>query len=423
MKQEDLYKQLVDRYLDGTASVAEVEVFFHLLNEGKLDGLLGETGVAEGAPLRGGVPSERDELKRRRIPLWKRYSVAAAVILLAGIGGFLLLRPRHAEGTAPVANVFKNDIAPGGNKAILTLGDGRSIVLDSAGTGNLASEGGSEIVKKAAGQLVYDAEGNGAGAPDARGTLRSGGSANGTSRSGGGAGRAGEVAINTLSTPAGGQYQVTLADGTRVWLNALSKLQFPSAFRGTDRTVEISGEGYFEVAPDKSRPFFVKMNGMLVQVLGTSFNVNAYTDEPEIRTTLLTGAVRLVKGDAAVALKPGEMGVAIAGNVVSPAASGNARGGVGSGHPANDLTVRTADLDQVMAWKNGTFSWDHADVHTVMRQLSRWYGVDVTYEGTPTKALFGGEIGRDLSLKQVLTGLSGSRVHFRLEGKSLTVLP
>ena len=370
MKHTALYRPLVDRYLDGSASPEEVEVFFHLLNEGEL-----EPYLSEEAPV-------------RKMAAWKKYSVAAAVLLLVG-AGVLLLRTRHAEPMMPVAaNVFKNDVPPGGNKAVLTLGDGSTIVLDSAASGKLASQGKTEIVKTDAGTLAYN-KGDGAKA----------------------AGEDAAVLNNTLSTPAGGQYQVTLADGTKVWLNALSKLQFPSAFKGRERVVELRGEAYFEVAKDRIRSFFVRINGVDVQVLGTSFNVNAYPDEAEIKTTLLEGAVKLVRGETALTLKPGQQGVA-----------GNGAAG-SAGVSAGGLWVRTADLDQVMAWKNGLFSWDAADVHTVMRQISRWYGVTVKYEGAPTSALFGGEIGRDLSLTQVLTGLSKSKVHFKLEGTTLTVLP
>jgi transmembrane sensor len=359
MKKEELYKQLIDRYLEGTASLEEVEVFFHLLNKGELDGLLAPGQVA---PV-------------RRFGSWKKYGAAAAVILLVGAGIFLLQRPRSTmPANVAVTNVFKNDVAPGGKKAVLTLGDGRTVVLDSAAKGNVASQGNTTIVKTDAGQLAYNAGGN----------------------------TAAPVLSNTLSTPAGGQYQVTLADGTKVWLNALSKLEFPSAFRGRDsRSVKLSGEAYFEVMADKDRPFVVMVNGVSVRVLGTHFNVNGYTDEPEIRTTLLEGAVNMAKGADVLPLKPGQQGL----------------------WTGNRLSVRTADIDQVMAWKNGAFSWDAADVFTVMRQISRWYGVEVKYEGRPTQALFGGEIGRDLSLTQVLTGLSKSKVHFRLEGKILTVLP
>jgi ferric-dicitrate binding protein FerR (iron transport regulator) len=215
---------------------------------------------------------------------------------------------------------------------------------------------------------------------------------------------------------------VTLADGTKVWLNALSKLQYPNAFVGKDRTVDLTGEAYFEIAKDKSRPFMVRVNGVQVQVLGTSFNVNAYKDETGIKTTLLEGGVRLVKGDVTALLKPGQQGVT--GAPDAGAAANGQRGTTSAQAIATSgFSVHNADIDQVMAWKNGFFSWDAADVHTVMRQISRWYGVEVRYEGTPTTALFGGEIGRDLTLTQVLTGLSKSKVHFQLDGKILTVLP
>jgi len=385
MKKEELHRQLIDRYLDGTASPEEVEVFFHLLNRGELDDQLEDAPMEEVPPEPAPMEAVSPEpAPVRRIAAWKKYSVAAAVILLVGAGVFFLQQGRKAPVSAPIANVFKNDVAPGGNKAMLTLGDGRQIVLDSAEKGNLASQGKTNIVKTDAGKLAYSAT---TGAPTT-------------------------VLYNTLSTPAGGQYQVTLADGTKVWLNALSKLQFPNAFTGKDRTVDLTGEAYFEIAKDKSRPFMVRVNGMQVQVLGTNFNINAYTDEGEIRTTLLEGAVRLVKGEISAPLKPGQQaatGVGGAGNAPGIAVSG--------------FSIHNADIDQVMAWKNGFFSWDAADVHTVMRQISRWYGVEIRYEGTPTKALFGGEIGRDLTLTQVLTGLGKSKVHFQLDGKILTVLP
>ena len=394
MKKEDLYRQLIDRYLDGTASPEEVEVFFHLLNKGELDDLL-EDVPAKGASL--------EPARVRRMAVWKKYSVAAAVILMVGAGVFFLQRGHHAPVAAPIANVFKNDVAPGGNKAVLTLGDGSRIVLDSAEKGDIASQGKTNIVKTDAGKLAYNA---GAATGGATATV----------------GAATTVLYNTLSTPAGGQYQVTLADGTKVWLNALSKLQFPNAFIGKDRTVDLTGEAYFEIAKDKNRPFMVRVNGVQVQVLGTRFNVNAYTDEAEIKTTLLEGAVRLVKGEVSAPLKPGQQGVT--GAPVAGGAASGQRGVTGAqGIATSGFSVHNADIDQVMAWKNGFFSWDAADVHTVMRQISRWYGVEVRYEGTPTTALFGGEIGRDLTLTQVLTGLSKSKVHFQLDGKILTVLP
>jgi transmembrane sensor len=409
MKKTDLHRQLVQRYLEGTASPEEVEVFFHLLNKGELDELL-EDGSLSNDDRAGQGQEVPQSTPVRRMAAWKKYSVAAVVILLLGAGGLFLWRGQKVPDVAPIANVFKNDVAPGGSKAVLTLGDGRQIVLDSAGKGEVASQGKTNIVKTDAGKLAYNVGVSG----DANAA------ASATDATVGGKTT---VLYNTLSTPAGGAYQVTLADGTKVWLNALSKLQFPNAFIGTDRTVDLTGEAYFEIAKDKSRPFMVRVNGVMVQVLGTSFNVNAYTDEAAIRTTLLEGAVRLVKGEVSVPLKPGQQGTTGMPAPGGAKASGQSSASGTQNIATSGFSIHNADLDQVMAWKNGLFSWDAADIHTVMRQISRWYGVEVRYEGTPTTALFGGEIGRDLTLTQVLTGLSKSKVHFQLDGKILTVLP
>jgi ferric-dicitrate binding protein FerR (iron transport regulator) len=183
----------------------------------------------------------------------------------------------------------------------------------------------------------------------------------------------------------------------------MSSLRFPTAFNGDSREVELTGEAYFEVAKDKHKPFRVNVAGMQAEVLGTHFNVNAYPDEASVKTTLLEGSIRMVKGTASLLLRPGQQA--------------QSKG-------LNDfLLIKDADTDQAIAWKNGHFSFEGADVHALMRQIARWYGVQVRYEGEPGSTLFGGEIGRDLSLAQVLTGLSKSKVHFRLEGTILTVLP
>jgi ferric-dicitrate binding protein FerR (iron transport regulator) len=373
MKKEDLHRQLIDRYLEGTASPEEVEVFFHLLNEGELDDLL------EDAPV-------------RRIAAWKKYSVAAAVILL--VGASVLIWRERAEVSAPVtANIIKNDVpAPKGNNAMLKLADGRVITLDSVDNGDVASQGKIKVVKLDSRELSYQSNGenegnvNGPAAPE----------------------------YNTLQTPAGGQYRVILSDGTKVWLNAQSSIRFPTAFSGDTRKVDLQGEAYFEVAKDKARPFVVTTYLSQVKVLGTSFNVNAYADEPGMTTTLLEGSVQLIRKGVAPAnglvMRPGQQ-------------AKDSYDGSHDGASNNFTLVPDADVNEALAWKNGLFSFDDAGIHTVMRQIARWYGVKVMYEGQPTTALFGGEIGHDLSLAQVLEGLSKSKVHFRLEGKDLTVLP
>lgn len=397
MNQKDLHRQLVERYISGEASTTEVEAFFYLLNEGQLDEYL-EQATREGADPLLRAESQSDELSKEPgiVRKMRRYSVAAAVILLAGLGIFFWLRPKP-QVQPPMVNIFKNEVTPGGTKALLTLADGSTIVLDSAEKGNLASQGNARIIKVDAGQLSYKVfQKEGAAAQHAA------------------------VYYNTISTPAGGQYQVILADGTKVWLNALSTLRFPTAFRDTARVVELTGEAYFEVAPVSAKegrvPFTVHVaipsanpssgGGMQVQVLGTHFNINAYGNEPAVRTTLLEGSVKLVKGNKTMQLRPGEQGQSLV-----------------QGGEASFLLVRDADVEQVIAWKNGHFSFAGADVYAVMRQISRWYGVEVRYEGNPSGGLFGGEIERGLNLTQVLTGLSKTGLHFRLEGKMLTVLP
>jgi transmembrane sensor len=306
----------------------------------------------------------------RHISLRRGLMVAASVVVLASLAGWWLLVNRRAGEKTAIANVYKNEVAPGGNHAVLTLANGSRIMLDTSRNGSLASQGGTQVVKMDSGSVAYRLGASGEGA----------------------------VGYNTVATPIGGQYEIILPDGTKVWLNAVSSLKFPTAFKGGDRTVELTGEGYFEVAKNTDMPFFVRAGGVEVEVLGTNFDVNAYSDEASVRTSLLNGAVRLSKGGSAILLKPGEQADGIA-------------------------LVKGADVDNAVAWKNGYFSFENANLQTVMRQLSRWYGIEVTYSVNPMAGSFGGDMGRDLNLTQVLDGLSKSGVHFKLEGKALTVLP
>ncbi len=322
--------------------------------------------------------------KGRVIPLfaWPRVAtqVAAAVtiIVLCGGGYFFLTRRQHRS---PERTIAKKDVTPGYNKAILTLSDGDSITLDSAHIGVLAQQGNAAVVNSVNGQVVYTAAAS-------------------TGLSG-----AGKVTYNTLTTPRGGQYQLTLPDGTKVWLNAASSLIYPTTFSGDERTVQMTGEVYFEVAHDKKRPFKVKVGGQVIEDIGTHFNVNAYTDEPAQTTTLLEGAVRI----GGHILKPGEKAsVAVSGTV---AASGA-------------VHVSKGDPEQAVAWKNGLFDFTDNDLPTVMRQLARWYNVDIKYEGKIPERQFTGMIGRSLTLAQVLKGLARESIQYRIEeGNHLIITP
>lgn len=297
---------------------------------------------------------------------------AAAVLLLLG-GGYMIYRTRSASP----ALAEHRDLAAGSNKAILTLASGQQISLGDSASGPLTVEGNMQVVQLDSGQLAYV-----------------------------NAGKAAENAAgyNTLATPRGGQYKVTLPDGTRVWLNSASRLRYPTAFTGAMRKVELSGEAYFEVAKNSRQPFTVAAAGMAVNVLGTDFNLNAYNDEDSIRTTLVDGAVRLVNNGDALEIHPGEQG--------SLARNGKR------------MVVSRPDVQEVLAWKNGEFIFYSQPIQVIMRQVSRWYDVDVEYRGAPPATLFTGDIARTSKASALLELLeTAGDVRFEIEEHRIIVLP
>lgn len=325
-----------------------------------------------------GAPSPVRKLVRRAM------AAAAVILLLVGVERLWRSNDTQKATTAPVVVV-----PPGGNKAVLTLANGQRIILDSAANGMLADQGNTHVQKLGDGELAYE-----------------GGKENGRSDKA-------AALYNTLTTPRGGQYQLALPDGTKVWLDAASSLTYPTAFTGNDRTVELTGEGYFEVAHDKKRPFTVKAGGQTIRDIGTHFNVNAYTDEPAQVTTLLEGAVS-VDGHL---LRPGEKATVTIATGPGATVAGTTVGGA-------DVKVTKGDPEQAVAWKNGLFYFSDAGLQTVMRQLSRWYNVDVSYEGNIPSRQFNGMIGRSLTLDQVLRGLAKENVHYRIEeGNRLIITP
>src|SRR5260221_3455643 len=316
-----------------------------------------------------------------RLFQWKKWTaVAAFIIVLLSAGTWF----RLSHKTAPAAQMaIHNDVAPGINGAILTLGDGRQIVLDSTNNGFSATEGNARITKGSKDQLTYKTA---AGTPVA--------------------GTPAEMVYNTLSTPRGRKISVVLADGTKVWLNAASSIKFPTVFAGKERLVEIRGEAYFEVAVDVTQPFIVKKMGSdyTVQVLGTHFNVNAYDEEEVIKTTLLEGAVRIRNKTVNHLLKPGQQAIV--------------------GKDQDEITI-VPDINtrEGMAWNHGPFNFERASIHTVMRQIGRWYDVDIEYKGTITRH-FGGSISQDVNVSQVfkMLELTGA-VRFTIEGRKIIVMP
>lgn len=301
---------------------------------------------------------------------WFRY--AAILLLVAGVAGLLYLNDRPQQKIVQKQPVIHQDVAPGGNKAILTLSDGSSITLDSAAIGNLAQQGDANIIKLNSGSLAYIA----------------------------GKGISEKILYNTISTPKGGQYRIVLPDGSGVWLNAASSITFPTAFV-KDRKVVITGEAYFEVLKDETKPFMVSANGTDVEVLGTSFNVNAYNDETSVKTSLAEGSVKVTKDGKAAVLKPGQQCATINGDL---------------------LVAVNADIEQALAWKNGTFFFKRTNIADAMRQISRWYDVEVVYEKGVPDIKLGGEMKRDLTLSQMLEALGELGVQFHIENKRLTVI-
>ncbi|MRG43578.1 DUF4974 domain-containing protein [Chitinophaga sp. SYP-B3965] len=305
-----------------------------------------------------------------------RWTAAAAVLLLAGGTYFLVNKKEPAQ----VIVAADHTIAPGKQGAILTLADGREVVLDSMGNGVVAHQSGASVVLKN-GQLVYDpANENASG-----------------------------IQYNQMTTPKGRQFRVTLPDGTKVWLNAASSIRYPTAFAENERKVEVFGEACFEVAKDASKPFLVNVNNKAeIRVLGTLFNVNAYENEEAINTTLLNGSIKIApaQGDNdGVILKPGQQ----------------ARLGINK-KDVEIQGVNDEDVEKIMAWKNGLFNFEGAHLEEVMRQLERWYNIDVVYENGIPDIRFLGEMSRQIALADLLEILRRTEVDFRVEGRKLIVL-
>ena len=304
---------------------------------------------------------------------WFYWTAAASVVVLV-IGMYFF---RNSTPHPSLPSIQAAILAPGGEKATLTLGNGSRIVLDSAGSGTLASQGGSQVVKLAGGLLAYRAA---AGKADA------------------------EPVFNTIETPRGGEYQLILPDGTHVWLNAASSIHYPSTFTGTDRTVAITGEAYLEVAKDPSRPFRITAGDLQVQVLGTAVDVMAYSDEAAVKTTLIDGSVKVAAGGASTLLRPGQQ--------------------AGFDRKEKTLSLSSPDIDEVVAWKEGKFLFTHASLRTIMRQMGRWYDVDVVYQGNVDDILFTGMLARKQNAAQSLEILAlDKKVRFLTEGRKITVIP
>jgi len=379
---------LYEKYMSGQCTDAEKR----LLDTCRDEMLLADEGwddeEANEADVRARIWQRLSE-NRKVVPITRykiyksRWLQVAAVLLMGLLAGLLFIPAKKNQRTDNVnqtAITHPKPIVPGANKAYLTLANGSKIVLDDARNGDLPTQPGVKVSKAGNGVLVYHFTRS---TPKTDNTLPE---------------------FNTITTPRGGQYQVVLADGTHVWLNAASSIRFPQTFNGHERLVELTGEAYFEVAKDKTHPFIVQANGTKVQVLGTHFNINAYSDNNNVTTTLLEGSVQMSNNSRTTMLVPGEQGV--------------------STKTSGAINVGKADIQQTMAWKNGFFIFHDLNIVEVMKQVSRWYDVDIEYQNEDVKNNeFGGTISRYKSITELLDIMQLTRsVHYKIEGRRVIIM-
>lgn len=370
------------RYFQKTASQEELDELSLLMNEPEHENavkLLMEEAYLLFEP-KGNVFSETQsaaifnnvQATTRKHKIWWRAMAAAASVLVLISAGFYGWQTMKGKPPAPVL-AQQHDVKPGTNKAVLHLADGSEVTLDS--TGNQVIVQGETTINQQNGQLHYNANN-----PDAT-----------------------AVSFNTLTTPRGGQYSVTLPDGSKVWLNAASSLKFPTAFSGAERKVELTGEAYFEIAKNAQHPFKVTLeDNTIIEVLGTHFNVNAYKDEDAIATTLLEGAVRLTNGKERIAIKPGERALLQEGGA--------------------KFVIDRPDVERVTAWKNGFFRFNGENITIIMKQLSRWYDIEPVYNGNMKMKDYSGYISRHSNISEVLKMLElTNEIDLKVEGRKVTV--
>jgi transmembrane sensor len=327
-------------------------------------------------------------VKIRKFSYWPR--IAAAIALMLGFIYFFKA-DYFPVGNRQLSSLSNDDVLPGRNSATLTLANGKKIVLSDAHKGELASESGVVISKTADGQIIYNV----------------------TQASSSGA-----ATYNTLSTANGETFQVRLPDGSLVVLNAASSLTYPTNINlVNERKVKLRGEAYFEVAKammkvegtannaeGKRKPFIVETDRQQVEVLGTQFNVNSYADELDTKTTLVEGVVKVAS-----------LGTVKYSSVLKPGQQALSR--------PDGFLVKDVNITQAIAWKNGTFDFDNEDIQSVMRKISRWYNVEVEFEGNVSRERFNGALSRKKNIKQMLKMLESTGVvHFKIEERRIIVI-
>ena len=304
--------------------------------------------------------------------------IAAAAMIGLVVGFFIFPSKNQQPNSQHISSIQNNDgdILPGGNRATLKMSNGTTIVLTNSPNGILAQYGSMAIKKLADGQLVFDA-----------------GSSTTENRQSSG--------WNTISTPRGGQYQLTLSDGSKVWLNAESSLRFPSQFIGDERRVELVGEAYFEVAKNRKQTFKVMSKQMEIQVLGTHFNLSDYDGQGTSKTTLVSGSIKIKRGTQVHLLKPGQQAVL---------------------NKNKELTLLDhVDVESEIAWKNGLFFFKDANIQHVMEQIARWYDIEVVYQKNHSKKLLNGSVSRTVRLSALMEMLAYTGVEYEIQGKKVLI--
>ncbi|SEO64688.1 FecR protein [Mucilaginibacter gossypiicola] len=382
---EDQYLSLCEKYLRGEHTPEEeILIKKYQFDNGLLDEHLANIDIADQERLRALLRHKlQASLHLQEAPVVKirrwSYAAAAAVLLFASAGIYFIKSNKKGQDNqvAITNNIAKKDIGPGSDKAVLTLANGNTITLGDAQNGVLSKQGNAAISKSGNGIVISKSDENKKHDAD--------------------------NAMNTIAIPRGGKYNITLADGTKVWLNSASVLSFPAAFSGTERKVTLTGEAYFEVAKNKTMPFKIDVNGKeVVEVLGTHFNVSAYTDEQSISTTLLEGSVKINYQNRSTLIKPGQMAV---------------------NNPNEGVTVKQANIEEVMAWKNDSFIFNNENITTIMKKISRWYDVDVVFKGDMTNVNFYGNYSRSKGLASLLKNIElVNKVRFITEERRVTVI-
>jgi len=377
-KLKNEFLKLVKKYLNGDASAEEIKAiedyYNHFSNDPDITDTLNEQEIYSlKAGLKQKIENQIERAQRRAIPVYRKrsFQIAATVLLLLSLSILTVRQLRQQPKMLQASNI---DLLPGSNKAVLTLADGSKISLNTIKNGLLSAQPGSHIIKKS-GQLAYQ--------PVAGQKTNA------------------EMSYNVLTTPKGGQYELTLIDGTKVWLNAASSLRFPTAFIGSEREVELTGEAYFEVAHNAQKPFKVKIANQVIQDIGTQFNINSYTDEDHVATTLVEGSIKIYDKNGQTLIKPGQQYLF--------KTSGQAE------------VINDVDMDEITAWKSGMFQFNNADIKTIMRQISRWYNVDVEYQGPVAGSTYHGRISRNSKASEVLKILELSGINFTMERGKIIV--